>query len=114
MSVVGAVFVEGWWLAFPDIKSACLAAALGEIFATMEEKYGKCRTSDGRPQTISFQDVERSGLRGNFWRFVILRCCFKGELENRVVVLPSLWSVQFHRNQAAAFCQISDHSGETI
>lgn len=77
MSVVGAVFVEGWWLAFPDIKSACLAAALGEIFATMEEKYGKCRTSDGRPQTISFQDVERSGLRGNFWRFVILRCCFK-------------------------------------
>lgn len=31
LSVVGAVFGEKWWLAFPDIKSACLAVELGKI-----------------------------------------------------------------------------------
>lgn len=57
----------------------------------MEEKYGKCRTFDGRPQTISFQDVERGGLRGNFWHFVILCCCFKGELENQILYFCLLY-----------------------
>lgn len=31
-------------------------------FATVREKYGKCRTFDGTPQIILFQDVEQGSL----------------------------------------------------
>lgn len=83
--MVGAVSVEQRWLAFPDIKSGLSRCGAGEIFATVEEKYGKCRTFDGRPQTISFQDVERGALRGSV--LALCHLCvaaFKAKLENQI------------------------------
>lgn len=58
-------------------------------------------------------------LSGEFERKLLALCHLVLLLETptgkaNLVVLPSLWSIQLRRNQAAAFCQIIDHSWETM